>query len=88
MATAAATRNAQRLDDADLIVFVGCVRGDVLSDGYKRGLDADTVVVNADANLLGHFGRVDQHIVADVTAFANALASTNATGNATTSADR
>lgn len=66
--------NAQRLDDADLLVFVGCVRGDVLSDGYKRGLNANTVVVNADANLLGHFGRVDQHIIADVTAFAGALA--------------
>lgn len=65
--------NAERLDEADLLVFVGCVRGDVLSDGYKRGLDAETVVVNADANLLGHFGRVDQHIVADVTAFAAAL---------------
>lgn len=65
--------NAQRLDDADLLVFVGCVRGDVLSDGYKRGLNAETVVVNADANLLGHFGRVDQHIIADVTAFAGTL---------------
>ncbi|BCW61743.1 acetolactate synthase [Arthrobacter sp. TS-15] len=72
--------NAQRLDDADLLVFVGCVRGDVLSDGYKRGLDAETVVVNADANLLGHFGRVDQHIIADVAAFATALAGTHAAG--------
>lgn len=70
--------NAQRLDDADLLVFVGCVRGDVLSDGYKRGLDAETIVVNADANLLGHFGRVDQHIVADVTAFAGALGAVEA----------
>lgn len=66
--------NAQRLDDADLLVFVGCVRSDVLSDGYKRGLEAETVVVNADANLLGHFGRLDQHIIADVTAFAVAIA--------------
>ncbi|GAA3274011.1 thiamine pyrophosphate-dependent enzyme [Paenarthrobacter aurescens] len=73
--------NAQRLDDADLIVFVGCVRGDVLSDGYKRGLDAETVVVNADANLLGHFGRVDQHIIADVTAFAAALPATAVEAN-------
>jgi len=72
--------NAQRLDDADLLVFVGCVRGDVLSDGYKRGLDAQTVVVNADANLLGHFGRVDQHIIADVIAFAAVLASSSAAG--------
>ncbi|SDX11498.1 acetolactate synthase-1/2/3 large subunit [Arthrobacter sp. cf158] len=73
--------NAQRLDDADLIVFVGCVRGDVLSDGYKRGLDAKTVVVNADANLLGHFGRVDQHIIADVTAFAVSLPATSVAVN-------
>ena len=66
--------NAERLDAADLIVFLGCVRGDVLSDGYTRGLDADTVVVNADADLLGHFGRMDQHITADVTAFSTVLA--------------
>ncbi|MEV7603879.1 thiamine pyrophosphate-dependent enzyme [Paenarthrobacter sp. NPDC089322] len=71
---------AQRLDDADLLIFVGCVRGDVLSDGYKRGLNARTVVVNADANLLGHFGRVDQHIIADVTAFARALSAVEAAG--------
>ncbi|KRE80455.1 thiamine pyrophosphate-dependent enzyme [Arthrobacter sp. Soil762] len=66
--------NAARLDAVDLIVFLGCVRGDVLSDGYTRGLDAHTVVVNADADLLGHFGRMDQHITADVTAFSMALA--------------
>jgi acetolactate synthase-1/2/3 large subunit len=66
--------NAARLDAADLIVFLGCVRGDVLSDGYTRGLGADTVVVNADADLLGHFGRMDQHITADVTAFSTVLA--------------
>lgn len=65
--------NAARLDEADLLVFLGCVRGDVLSDGYKRGLDAETVVVNTDANLLGHFGTVHQHITADVTSFADAL---------------
>lgn len=66
--------NAARLDAADLIVFLGCVRSDVLSDGYTRGLDADTVVVNANADLLGHFGRMDQHITADVTAFSMVLA--------------
>lgn len=66
--------NAARLDAADLMIFLGCVRGDVLSDGYTRGLGADTVVVNADADLLGHFGRMDQHITADVTAFSTVLA--------------
>ena len=68
--------NAARLDEADLIVFVGCVRADVLSDGYTRGLDAVTVVVNADADLLGHFGRLDQHIRAHVASFATVLAAT------------
>ncbi|WP_026556852.1 thiamine pyrophosphate-dependent enzyme [Arthrobacter sp. 35W] len=69
--------NAERLDAADLLLFIGCVRGDVLSDGYTRGLDANTVVVNADANLLGHFGREDQHITADATAFSLMLAGTD-----------
>jgi acetolactate synthase I/II/III large subunit len=68
--------NAERLDAADLVIFIGCVRGDVLSDGYTKGLNAQTVVANADADLLGHFGRLDQHITADVTAFANALKAT------------
>ena len=68
--------NARRLDEADLLVFVGCVRADVLSDGYKRGLDAVTVVVNLDADLLGHFGRLDQHIPAHVASFSTALAAT------------
>ncbi|MDR6506207.1 thiamine pyrophosphate-dependent enzyme [Arthrobacter oryzae] len=68
--------NARRLDEADLLVFVGCVRADVLSDGYRRGLDAVTVVVNLDVDLLGHFGRLDQHIPAHVTSFATALAAT------------
>ena len=68
--------NARRLDAADLLLFVGCVRSDVLSDGYTRGLDAVTVVVNPDADLKGHFGRVDQHLQAHVAAFAAALAGT------------
>jgi acetolactate synthase-1/2/3 large subunit len=68
--------NAARLDEADLLIFVGCVRADVLSDGYTRGLDAVTVVVNADADLLGHFGRLDQHIPAHVASFATVLAAT------------
>ena len=65
--------NARRLDEADLLLFVGCVRSDVLSDGYTRGLDAVTVVVNPDADLKGHFGRVDQHLPAHVAPFAEAL---------------
>ncbi|MCQ9164519.1 thiamine pyrophosphate-dependent enzyme [Arthrobacter sp. STN4] len=68
--------NAARLDAADLILFIGCVRSDVLSDGYTLGLGAETIVVNADADLLGHFGSLDQQVVADVSAFSLALAAT------------
>ncbi|ALV45208.1 acetolactate synthase [Arthrobacter alpinus] len=68
--------NAARLDAADLLLFIGSVRSDVLSDGYSRGLTAETVVANSDTDLLGHFGRLDQHIVADVSAFSLALATT------------
>ncbi|WP_284753040.1 thiamine pyrophosphate-dependent enzyme [Arthrobacter sp. efr-133-R2A-120] len=68
---------AALLDDADLLVFLGCVRGDVLSDGYTRGLKATTVVVIPDPDLLGHFGRVDQHLTADVSAFSLAIADTD-----------
>ena len=68
---------AALLDDADLLVFLGCVRGDVLSDGYTRGLNAATVVINPDPDLLGHFGRVNQHVTADVSAFSLAIADTN-----------
>lgn len=68
---------AALLDDSDLLVFLGCVRGDVLSDGYTRGLEAATVVVNPDPDLLGHFGQVDQHITADVSAFSLAIAATD-----------
>ncbi len=68
---------AALLDDADLLVFLGCVRGDVLSDGYTRGLKAATVVINPDPDLLGHFGRVDQHMTAAVSAFSLAIADTD-----------
>lgn len=68
---------AALMDDADLLIFLGCVRGDVLSDGYTRGLKATTVVINPDPDLLGHFGQVDQHMTADVSAFSIAIADTD-----------
>lgn len=65
--------NARRLDEADLLVFIGCPRADVLSDGFARGLNAETVIAMP-GDTLGHFGRLDQHIVADVSTFACELA--------------
>ena len=68
----------QRLSDlvaaADLLLFVGTGRADVLSDGYTIGLDAETVVVSPDAELQGHYGRVDLACTLDPGAFVVALA--------------
>ena len=60
--------------EADLLVFVGCTRSDVLSDGYTRGFEADTVLVLADPNAATHAGRIDQQILATPETFAAALA--------------
>ncbi|MFJ1749387.1 thiamine pyrophosphate-dependent enzyme [Streptomyces sp. NPDC088116] len=61
------------LDEADLTLFLGAPRADVLSDGYRRGLDSETVLVLPGA-ALGHAGRIDQLIQADAPAFARDLA--------------
>lgn len=50
---------ARRYDEADLVIYMGCVRSDVLSDGYVLGKSATTVVVNPDPDLQGHDGRID-----------------------------
>lgn len=64
---------AERFDAADLLVFVGAVRSDVLSDGYKRGFSAKTAVVSPDPALLGHSGRVDLQIVSTPANFVELL---------------
>ena len=64
---------ARRLDEADLLVLVGCVRGDVLSDGYRRGLSTPTVLVNPDVDAHGHAGRIDLQLVATPASFTATL---------------
>ncbi|MGG5752643.1 thiamine pyrophosphate-binding protein [Zafaria sp. Z1313] len=64
---------AARYREADLLVFVGCGRSDVPSDGYTAGLDATTVVVLPDPGAATHAGRIDQQIVATPASFASAL---------------
>lgn len=66
-------RVAARLADADLHVYVGCVRDDVDSEGYTAGLDVPTVLVLDDAEALGHAGRLDAHVRATPAAFVAAL---------------
>ncbi len=64
---------AAHYGDADLLVFVGCTRADVLSDGYTLGFDADTVLVGVDPNAATHAGRIDQHLLATPATFTEAL---------------
>lgn len=59
---------ATLVDEADLVLLVGCPRTDVLSDGYRLAQQTETVVVMAGAPL-GHSGRLDQLIAADPVGF-------------------
>ncbi|MFD3379073.1 MULTISPECIES: thiamine pyrophosphate-dependent enzyme [unclassified Streptomyces] len=59
---------ARLLDEADLTVFLGAPRGDVLSDGYTRGLDSETVLV-LPGEARGHCGRIDQFVSAHAPTF-------------------
>ena len=59
---------------ADLLVFIGCTRSDVLSDGYTLGFDAETVLVSADPGAAQHAGRIDRQLLATPAGFAAALA--------------
>ncbi|MBS3182889.1 thiamine pyrophosphate-dependent enzyme [Leucobacter manosquensis] len=63
---------------ADLLVFVGCGRSDVMSDGYRLGFDAETVLVGVDPEATMHAGRLDQHLLATPEAFAKALSGVDA----------
>lgn len=61
------------LAEADLHIFLGCVRSDVATDGFSNGTAQRTVVIGPDADAHGHFGRLDQHIVTSVSRFAHEL---------------
>ncbi|MGP5395417.1 thiamine pyrophosphate-dependent enzyme [Arthrobacter rhombi] len=64
---------AEALGHADLLVFIGCARTDVLSDGYTRGLEAETVLVLPEPEATGHAGRIDQQLMATPASFTSAL---------------
>lgn len=59
--------------EADLHIFLGCVRTDVATNGFTIGTAAKTVVIGPDPDAHGHFGSLDQHIVTSVNRFAQAL---------------
>ncbi|WP_029088332.1 thiamine pyrophosphate-dependent enzyme [Brevibacterium album] len=69
----AGTREA--FDAADLQLYLGGVRSDVMSASYTIGTaPARTVVVGPDPDAHGHFGPLDALITADVNDFVAALA--------------
>ncbi len=73
------TRDA--LEQADLHVFIGCVRGDVMTGGYAFGLSpARTLVAGPDPDAHGHFGPLDEQIVTTPVALARALCASEPDG--------
>lgn len=69
----AGTREA--MADADLQILVGCVRGDIMTGSYAFGISPDrTIVAGPDPDAHGHFGPLDQLIVATPETLATALA--------------
>ncbi len=60
-------------DEADLHVFLGCVRTDISTNGYTIGTTQPSVVIGPDPDAQGHHGRLDQHIVTTVRALARKL---------------
>ncbi|MDJ1370757.1 thiamine pyrophosphate-dependent enzyme [Gulosibacter molinativorax] len=64
----------EAIKEADLFIGLGAVRGDVMSEGYTVGFDAETVLVSTDAQLLQHSGRVDQFIASTPANFVAELA--------------
>lgn len=68
----------QALQEADLLVFLGCVRGDVLSEGYTAAMDTPTIVINPDPDLKAHSGRLDTHLSVRPGDFLEALSNAQA----------
>lgn len=66
---------AARLDESDLLLFIGCGRSDVLSDGYTRGFAPLTLLVLPDPAATMHSGRIDQHVLSTPSAFVAELPS-------------
>jgi acetolactate synthase I/II/III large subunit len=66
---------ATALDEADLVLVVGAVLGEIDTDGYalRQRPDARTVIVSIDPARTGHCGPVTRHILARPDVLAAAL---------------
>ncbi|MDF3311450.1 thiamine pyrophosphate-binding protein [Rhodococcus sp. T2V] len=70
---------ARMLDDADVLISVGTVPGDVVTGGYtlRQQSNAVNILVTIDSSLRGRSGTVTSHILASPNAFACAVADLN-----------
>lgn len=70
---------AALIEEADVLLTIGTVLGDVASDGYRlrQSFDKPNYIVNLDTSLRGHSGSVTEHIVASPIVFVKALSQTS-----------
>ena len=63
------------LDESDLLIFVGTVPGDVLTDGFtaRQNWDKDNFIVTIDPSLRGRSGPVTRQIIAKPAKFVDDL---------------
>lgn len=60
---------------ADLQIFLGCARTDIMTNSYELGCDPETtIVINRDPTAHGHFGPLDHLVVSTTRAFGAAVA--------------
>lgn len=66
---------AALIENADVLLTIGTVLGDVASDGYqlRQSFDKPNYIVNLDTSLRGHSGSVTEHIVASPISFVKAI---------------
>lgn len=65
----------QVFQEADVQVYLGCVRSDVMTNSYEIGCAPEkTVVINRDPAAHGHFGPLDRLVVSTTRRFAATVA--------------
>ena len=66
---------AALIENADILLTIGTVLGDVASDGYRlrQSFDKPNYIINLDTSLRGHSGSVTEHIVASPISFVEAI---------------
>lgn len=66
---------AALIENADVLLTIGTVLGDVASDGYRlrQSFDKSNYIINLDTSLRGHSGSVTEHIVASPISFVKAI---------------